>query len=149
MLEIREDIYDRLEQDTAIQGYTGYTASDSRIYLESPPEKVRLNTTTPAYITYILTKPSAIDLSIYVEKAQELDIIVEVDVWANGPDVRDNIGERITHIFKDREWNTTSYRALKTDKEAEEDIKEIHPTTGQIDIWRKYLRFKLWHVYKK
>lgn len=149
MKEIREAIYDRMEQDTIIQGHTGYTAADTRIYLEFPPEDIAVNVTIPAYITYVLSKPTPIDLARYVEDVQRLDIIVEINVWANHPDTADDMAERITNRFRDREWLTTNYRALKTDKESEEDITEIHGATGQITLYRKYLRFRLWPVYKR
>jgi hypothetical protein len=149
MKEISNAWYDRLEQDTAIRTFTGYTASDTRVYLDFPPEAKTPSGSTPAYITFGLSKPIPIDPTTYVEKVQHLDIIIETDVYANTQDLADDIAERITHIMKDREWNTTTYRVLKTDKEAEEDITEIHEATGQIDSYRKYMRFRLWPVYEK
>jgi len=147
MKEIREYWFDRLCSDTTLRGLTGYTASDRRIFLEWPPEVIALGITYPAYMTYNLMKPSPLNPLAEVEVTQQLDIVIEMNVWAISPDVRDDIGERITVLFKDLSFTTTSYIGLAVKKESEEDITELQRGTGQIDSYRKYLRFRIEHVF--
>lgn len=149
MKEIREYIFDRLSADATLRGFTGYTASDRRIFLNWPPEVIALGATYPAYITYNLMKPSPLNPFAEVEVTQQLDIVIEMNIWAISPDVRDDVGERITVLFKDLSFTTTSYIGLVVKKESEEDITELQRGTGQIDSYRKYLRFRIEHVFAK
>ena len=149
MKEIREYIFDRLVADPTIRGLTGYTADDKRIYLEWPPNQIALGPTFPAYITYNLMKPSPLNSFEEVEVTQQLDIIIEMNVWTTDPDTKDDVGERITVLFKDLSFTTTSYIGLHVKKESEEDMTELQRGTGQIDSYRKYLRFSIEHVFAK
>ena len=148
MKEIREAIYDRLAADASIRTLTGWTASDDRIYYGWPQERVVVDATAPAYLTYSLSKPVGIPMAMYVEAAQVEDIIVEIDIWAFKVDGRDDLAERITAIFKDYAFTTTSYRVMTTRKEAEEDVGEIQEGTGQLDLYRKYIRLRMGSIYK-
>ena len=147
MKEIREYVFDTLEADPAIQGFTGYTASDKRIYLAWPPEDVELTSSLPAYMTYKLAI-SPLDQVEYVEDAQEDDILIELNVWANDPDIRDQLAERIGILFKDHSFYTTSFRVVYTKLEAKEDMEELHESTGQIISWRKFMQFLMGPIYR-
>ena len=149
MKEIRQAWYDLVEADGTIRGLTGWTAADSRIYEEQPPIQVPGTVAAPAYITHNVSTPAGIDMSKYVYGAQTEDVIIEVNVWADTQDRADDISERLTILLRDRHWDLTTYRAMTTDKEAEESIKDIHETTGEINFYRKYMRWRLRDVYIK
>ncbi len=149
MKEIREHWFDIVAADGTVRGLTGYTAADKRIYLDFPTEQIAVSDTYPSYITYSLSTGGPINQFIYVYGAQEEDIVIEANVWANHPDVRDDLAERLVTLFKDYHWDLTVYRVLTTDLEAKEDITEINEATSQVNFYRKYLRWRLRPVYKK
>ena len=147
--EFRKEWFDLVADDVTIQGLTGYAVADKRVYLSWPPEGITVSATKPAYMTYELGTGGAIDQSRYVYSAQYEDIIIEANVWANTPDTRDRVAERLRDLFKDHHWDLTTWRCLTTDLEVYEDITEIQPATGHIDYYRKYIRWRLRRVYKK
>lgn len=149
MKEIRQAWYDLVAADGTIRGLTGYTAADHRIYKDNPPFQVDTTVAKPAHITHTVSTPGGIDMSKYVYGAQTEDVIIEVNVWADTQDRADDIAERLTVLLRDRHWDLTTYRAMTTDKEAEESIDDIHETTGEINFYRKYLRWRLRDVYIK
>lgn len=149
MQEIREQWFDIVAADGTVRGLTGYTATDERIYLDWPTEQITVSATYPAYITYSLGTGGPIDQFKYVYGAQEEDIVIEANVWAKHPDVRDELAERLVVLFKDHHWDLTVFRVLTTDLEAKEDITEIMESTGQVNFYRKYLRWRLRSVYRK
>ena len=79
MNEIEDGIYDILEADVTIQGYTGWVSGgDTRIYHEEPPEQITVNSTYPAYVTMGFSAPSPFLMSEYVQPAQYPDEVVEL-----------------------------------------------------------------------
>jgi len=150
MKEIRDEVYDKLEQDAIIQVLTGWTVADTRIYLEWPPEVVGVSAAKPAYIIFELQAPAAIDMSGYTQPVQLSDHVAEINVFANTATLRDQIAERIMAIFwfrDDTEFATASYRIMHVVQEAADNIPEIHEGTGQIKYWRKYIRLRFEYIY--
>lgn len=149
MQEIREAFNDFLENDAGIQGMTGYAVGDTRVYEESPPEKIVMNSTYPVYITWKWSSPGGIMQGEYTQKAQYPDEFADVNVYAVTSVLRDQVSERIGLILKDKDWNTVSYRVLTTDQMGSNDIQEIHPGTAQLIIKRKHIRYKFRGIYRK
>lgn len=149
MQEIREAFNDLLEADPVLQGLTGYAVGDTRVYEESPPMKIAMNSTSPAYITWRWSSPGGIIPEEYAQKAQYPDEYADVNVYATTSVLRDQVSERIDLILKDKDWNTALYRVLTTDRMGSQDIQEIHPGTQQLIIKRKYIRYRFRGIYRK
>ena len=144
MKEIANYVYDTLVADLTLRGYTGWTAADTRVLAEFPPEDF-----APPFITFDVSAGGAIMDNEYVQSAQYEDQNIDINVYGNSADNRDNMAERILELFKDRTFYTTNYRVLRVMKEFDDNITEIHETTGRIDSFRKYIRFKAMHIFKK
>jgi len=155
MQEIKDRIYDILDQDASLRILTGWTAADPRIYFEWPPEMMAMAAATPAYITLEFSDPAPMDMASYVQPVQYPDEVVEMNVWVDpnnaAETLRDRIAERINVMFwqkNDTEIWTANIRVMHVIQEAQEDINEIHEGTGQIAYWRKYIRLRLEHIFK-
>ena len=154
MKEIRKYLYALLESDTTIRTYTGHSASDPRVYLIWPPENIKLTVSTPAKIAVNYSELGSIPSGELVEGAQYPDGFFMVDVFANTPDLRDDIVERIETLFKrsnysDLEFSTTTFRIMRIERESKENSVELHPGTQKIDSFRTHLRFYLHKIYRK
>jgi len=154
MNELEDKIYDMLEADVTIQGYTGWVSGgDTRVYHEWPPEQIAVNATFPAYITLGFQAPTPILMSEYVQNAQYPDEIAEINVFANTPLLRGQIAERIMVLF----WvsnNTfidlTSFIVMRVLQEAAINGTEIlEEGTRQITVWRKFMRLRFGPIYAK
>jgi len=151
MKEIKDKIYDILDEDVTLRALTGWTLVDTRIYLEWPPEPIPLTVLLPAYLTLDFMDPAPMDMTTYVQPVQYPDEVVEINVWTNGDLLRDAIAERINVLFwqkKDTEIWTDNIRIMHVIQESQEDIQDIHEGTGQIIYWRKYIRLRMEEVYK-
>ena len=153
MKEIRKHLYALLENDTTIQSYTGWSASDPRIYLIWPPEEIELITTTPAKIAINYSELGSIPSGENVEGVQYPDGFFMVDVFATTPDLRDDIVERIETLFKrsnysDLEFITGNYRVMRVERDAKDNSVELHPGTNKIDSFRTHMRFHLHGIYR-
>ena len=154
MKEIRKFLYSKIEDDTIIQGYTGYTISDPRVYLIWPPENIKLTVGTPAKIAVNYTEPGAIfSTGGQVEGAQYPDGFFSANVWATTPDLRDNIVERIEKLFQldnysDLYFSTTHYKVQGVKRIGKDNDVEIHPGTQKIEGYRTYLQFHIRGVYR-
>ena len=144
MKEISDYIYETLEADPTLRTYTGHSASDTRIFAEFPPEDL-----SAPYITFDVHTAGPIPDSEYVQPAQYEDQNVDINVFGSSADNRDNITERILELLKDHSFRTTNYKILRTILEYDDNITEIHETTGRIDSFRTYMRFRCSHIYKK
>ena len=157
MKEIRDRIYDILEQDVTIQGLTGWVVApgDTRIYLGWPPERRTVPAGTPAFITMDFLSPGPMDMSNYTQDCQIPDEVVDLNVWANTATLMDQIAERIMELLwlkhgetsKTTEILTASYRLMHAIQESVSDITEVHEGTGQIEYWRKYMRIRYEYIY--
>jgi len=154
MNELEDKIYDMLEADATIQGYTGWVSGgDTRIYHDWPPERVAVNATYPAYITLGFQAPGSILMSEYVQNAQYPDEIAEINVWANSALLRGQIAERIMVIF----WvnnntfiNLMSFIVMRVIQEAAINGTEISEEgTRQITAWGKFMRLRFGPIYAK
>jgi len=144
MKEIANYIYDTLVADVTLRTYTGWSASDPRLYDEFPPEDL-----TPPFITFNVSSAGAIIDSEYIQTTQYEDQTIDINCFGSSADNRDNMAERITTILKDRTFTTSSYRVLRVVKEYDDNIVEIHETTGRIDSFRKVMRFRASYILKK
>lgn len=154
MKEIRKALYSRIESDTTVRGYTGWTADDPRMYLVWPPENIALTAGTPAKIAYNYTEPGSIPTGENVEGTQYPDGYFFVDVWANTPDLRDDITERIEAVFKrsnrsDLGFDTANYRIMRMERETKDSLIELHPGTQKIQSFRTHLRYRIGSIYRK
>lgn len=153
MKEIRKYLYNLIENDPIIRGYTGYLISDPRIYLVWPPENIQLVVATPAKIAVNYTEPGGVLSGEYVEGAQYPDGFFSVNVWATTPDLRDDIVERIEDIFKlenysDLYFSTVNYRVLGVKRVGKDNTTEIHPSTQKIEAYRTYLQFEIRGIFR-
>jgi len=174
MNELEDKIYDILEADGTIQGYTGWApgpAGDKRIYHDWPPEQVPISIDTPAYITMEFSAPGPIPMGEYVQPCQYPDEVAELNVWAStfhtlgysGADLRGRIAERIMRLFwvKDnKEIDIVSTRPLpswppgfivkRVVQESAVNMTEIlEEGTRQITLWRKFMRLRFGPIYAK
>lgn len=154
MIELEDEIYDMLEADVTVRGYTGWVSGgDIRIYHEWPPELVTVDATYPAYVTLGFQAPGAILMSEYVQNAQYPDEIAEINVWANSALLRGQIADRIMEIF----WvnnNTfidlTSFIVMRVMQESAINGTEIlEEGTRQITLWRKSMMLRFGPIYAK
>ncbi len=154
MNELEDEIYDILEADTTIRGYTGWVlGGDQRIYHDWPPEQVAVNGTYPAYITMGFSAPGPIPMGEYVQNAQYPDEVAELNVWANSGLLRGQIAERIMVLLW-RDENTfidlTSFIIMRTVQESAVNMTEIlEEGTRQITVWRKFMRLRFGPIYAK
>jgi len=144
MKEISDYIYDTLEADPTLRTYTGHSASDTRIFAEFPPEEL-----TPPFITFDVHTAGPIMDSEYVQPTQWEDQMVEINVYGSSADNRDNMKKRIIKLLKDHSFRTTNYKVLRTTLEFDDNIVEIHETTGRIDSHRAYMRFLCSYIFEK
>jgi len=174
MNELEDKIYDILEADTVIQGYTGWVSGltgDKRIYHDWPPKQVPVSSDTPAYITMTFSAPGPIPMGEYVQNAQYPDEVAELNVWASafhasgysGGDLRGRIAERIMRLFwvnDNTEIDIVSIRSLpswppgfivkKVVQESAVNMTElIEEGTRQITVWRKFMRLRFGPIYAK
>jgi len=133
MDEIKEHIVGILKNDATLQSYTGYTASDPRIYEWYPAFTPTLNTTYPGYIVYRTAswgRPSE-----YVDRAQKGDIFMHFDVMAYDSDHKGYISRRIDDLLDlYGSFSTTNYRVLQL--QIEEDFEL--PMEGESTTDRRY-----------
>jgi len=154
MNELEDEVYDILEADAIIRGYTGWVSGgDQRIYHDSPPEHVTVDSTYPAYITLGFLAPGSIPMGEYVQPAQYPDEVAELNVWANTGLLRGQIAERIMVLFWADE-NTfidlTNFIVMKTVQESAINMEEImEQGTRQITLWRKFMRLRFGPIYAK
>ena len=154
MKEIRKHLYNLVEDDITIRGYIGHSASDPRVYMDWPPEHIKLTAATPAKIAVSYTENAGgIPSGEVVEEAQTPDGFFIIDVWANTYDLRDDIVERIETIFKrdnrsDLSFETTSYRIMRAEREIKDNTVELHPGTQKIDSYRTHLRFRIGSIFR-
>jgi len=144
MKEIADYVYDTLVADPLLRAYTGWSITDTRVFAEFPPEDL-----APPFITFDVSAGGAIMDNEYVQATQYEDQNIDINVYGSSADNRDYMSERILELFKDLTFYTTNYRVMRVIKEFDDNLTEIHETTGRIDSFRKYMRFKAMHIFKK
>ena len=154
MNELEDKIYDMLEADTTIRGYTGWiVGGDQRIYHDWPPEEVTVDATYPANITISFTAPGPMPMGQYVQNAQYPDEIAELNVWANTGVLRGQIAERIMQIFwvnNNTEIDLASFIIKLVIQESALNMTEVMLIgTRQITMWRKFMRLRFGPIYAK
>ena len=154
MNELEDKVYDILEADATIRGYTGWVSGgDTRIKHDWPPEQVTMNSTYPAYITMQFSAPGPIPMGEYVQWCQYPDEIAELNVWANTALLRGQIAERIMVLFwvnKNTEIDLTSFIVKRVMQESAINMTEIlEEGTRQITLWRKFMRLRFGPIYAK
>ncbi len=98
MNEIKDYILDTiLIPDATIQGLTGYTATDPRIYEWFPAVDPDFNTTFPAFITYRIAKYGR--MGDFVDRAEIGDIFFHFDVFAFDTDTLGAIVLRLEDLL--------------------------------------------------
>lgn len=133
MDEIKKAYYDLLKNDATLQGLTGYTASDPRIYEWFPPMDVPLSATYPAFILYRVANYGR--SRSYVDRAELGDIFLHLDIYARDSDTKGNVALRIRNILDLYGAVTTvSYRILQA--MIEEDFEM--PIEGESSSDRRY-----------
>jgi len=98
--------------DATLQGLTGYTASDPRVYEWYPAFAVTLSSSLPGYIVYHYKNYGATSSS--VDRAELGDVIVHFDIYSYNSDTKGDIAKRLRSIFDlYGAFNTTNYRVLQ------------------------------------
>lgn len=98
--------------DATLQGLTGYTASDPRVYEWFPALNVTLSSSLPAYIVYHLRNYGATARS--VDRAELGDFYCHFDVYAYDSDTKGAVARRLRNILDlYGAFNTTNYRILQ------------------------------------
>lgn len=154
MNELEDKIYDILEADATIQGYTGWVSGgDTRIYHDWPPEQVLVNSTYPAYIIMDFSAPAPILMGEYVQPAQYPDEVAELNILANSALLRGQIADRIMVLFwvnKNTFIDLASFIVMRVMQESAMNIPEIlEQGTRQISLWRKFMRLRFGPIYAK
>jgi len=133
MDEIKEHIVGILKNDATMQAYTGYTASDPRIYEWYPAWTPTLSSALPGYITYRTAswgRPAE-----YVDRAQKGDVFLHFDVWGYNSDSKGYISRRIDDLLDlYGPFSTTNYRVLQL--QVIEDFEM--PLEGESTTDRRY-----------
>jgi hypothetical protein len=98
MNQIKDYILDDvLISDTTLQGLTGYTATDPRIYEWFPATDPVLSDTYPAYVIYRVTRYGrGLD---FVDRAEIGDTFFHFDVFARDTDVLGAVVLRIEDLL--------------------------------------------------
>lgn len=111
MDEIKQYVYNLLKNDATMQSYTGYTASDPRIYEWFPAIDPTLSSTLPGYIVYRAVSYGR--PAIYVDRAQEGDIFLHFDILTYNSDTKGLISRRILYLCDHYgAFSTTNFRVL-------------------------------------
>lgn len=147
MKEISKWIYSTLSADTTLQGYTGYTASDPRVYYFYPPSNITLNSTYPAYIIFFLLGSGSLP-SDAVWALQRPDEVYQVGIYAKrltdgtGKTTLENCFERIDALLHENLSSTITgwkvrriYRSAQIDQYESQDhvyIKILEYTFHEI-----------------
>lgn len=98
--------------DVTLQGLTGYTASDPRVYEWYPALNVTLSASLPAYIIYHLKNYGAGVRS--VDRAELGDFYCHFDVYSYDSDTKGDVVKRLRNILDlYGAFNTTNYRVLQ------------------------------------
>jgi len=98
--------------DATLQGLTGYTASDPRVYEWYPALNVTLDSSLPAYIVYNLKNYGPTARS--VDRAEIGDFYFHFDVYSYNSDYKGDVVKRLRDILDlYGAFNTTNYRILQ------------------------------------
>jgi len=98
--------------DVTLQGLTGYTASDPRVYEWYPALNVTLSATLPAYIIYHYRNYGAGSRS--VDRAELGDTYFHFDIYSYDSDAKGDVAKRLRNILDlYGAFNTTNYRILQ------------------------------------
>lgn len=131
--EIKKAYYDLLKNDATLQGLTGYTASDPRIYEWFPPVDINFSSALPAAILY--RSASYGRSGNYVDRAEIGDILLHFDIYAYDSDTKGDVALRIRNVLDLYGAITTaSYRILQA--MIEEDFEM--PVEGESSSDRRY-----------
>lgn len=110
MLEIDKYMMDAIKADATISGYTGKTASDSRVYSWKPSKDVVFSTTYPAAIFYKDNQNP--QPSEYSYPYQVGNVYYYFQIVSNNKTLTKQIAERLNTLFKDTSITTTNFRVL-------------------------------------
>ena len=92
MLDIKKVIYPKLRDDSTLQGLTGYTASDPRIYFAWIPKSVIIDSSKPAYIVYYQSSGNKTSW----DREEEL---YSFTLYSRSPDLNESIFNRMDALL--------------------------------------------------
>lgn len=125
MENIAKWIFSTLKDDTTLQGLTGYTSSDPRIYYFHPPKAMTLNATYPAYLIYFLLGSGELPSDAVWQK-QVPDETYQISIFSLVKDTVENIFTRVDALLGENlSASITNWK-----------IRRIYRNT-QIDLYEK------------
>jgi hypothetical protein len=138
-------IYQLIKTDPVFQGLTGADASDPRIYLEYPPEKIACDVVKPGWATYGLTGGAGItDDRVFLSTMP--DRVYAIDVWARTKDDCDRIYKQIEHLLIYRYFDETTEERVKL-------IRPLGPGIAQfvadVRLYHAHGEFNIKGVWRK
>lgn len=115
MEKIDDILYTTIKDDSTIRGYTGYTATDPRIYPAHTLADIDITSAKPAYITYF----KVADVPPFADLEEE---IYQFDVWSKSQQTNLNIFARIDTLLNDRVLTPASGTNTKIHRETHKAI---------------------------
>lgn len=111
--KIDEWLYDLLKDNATLQGYTGYTASDPRIYWFWPDlDMAETIGTSGAYITYYRQTIDSLAGNDVIWALQKGDCIYSIDIFSRSDTTLDNCFNKIDDLL-DEKMNVTDITGWK------------------------------------
>ena len=145
MLELHAEIVDIVINDSIIQGLTGYTVSDERVYAWNPAEDVIYSSSKKAAIFYRTAtgkRPNRWSYPMQFANSSLFFRIVSID-----QETTDKIGERLIALFDLNVIETTNWRVCHCELVNYNDaLPEGAPSNTQ---WIKMVSFLFSNVLKR
>jgi len=145
MLEIQAEIVDIVLNDSIIQGLTGYTLTDERIYAWNPSEDVIYSSSKKAAIFYRMAMGKRPNRWSYPKQFVNGSLffkVVSID-----QETTDKVAERLTDLFDVQKLETTNWRINHCELVSRNDAQtEGAPSNTQ---WVKMVSFMLTNIFKR
>ena len=112
MKEIKQTIYQLIQEDATFQSLTGATGSDPRIYYARTPQKIDITSTKAGYVVYYRT--GTVHSEAKVDIAGRDDQIFVFEIYAKTEPLVEDIGYRIWQLFDEKSFTSTTYIILRS-----------------------------------
>ena len=143
-LEICEGLLDTIRSDTAIQTYTGYSVSDTRIYSWNPMFNVIFSPTQKVAIFFRYNQnPLPVNFSYLTQRG---DIYFYFQIKSPDKTLGIRCTERIENLFRDKPLTTDNYNV--------KIIECLGSSEGNVEgtvtrpVYVRNMSLKLKHVFK-
>lgn len=145
MLEIHAEIVDIVKNDSILQGFTGYTINDERVYAWNPAEDVIYSSSKKAAIFYRTVTGKRPNKWSYPKQFANSTLFLRV--VSIDQETTDKIGERLIALFDLQTVETTNWRIGSCELVNYNDaLPEGTPSNTQ---WIKMVSFAFTNVLKR